>query len=164
MTLGSPLFFRSPQFWGVYNFDGRNSLPDNKDCSEIDRVYLLKVSGLTQSFCDGKYLIEGVTYTNRSLAKSKVIKPPAIVFPKRGGAIAKNRKVVTSIPAILDPNLMAIDIHGKTEAHLEYLYWWLNSFDLSSIQTGTSVPQINRQDLAPLPIPLPPLCHNVTSQ
>jgi restriction endonuclease S subunit len=33
---------------------------------------------------------------------------------------------------------------------------WFDSWDLSSLQSGTSVPQINRQDLAPLLLPLPP--------
>lgn len=160
MTTGQkelPAGWKWVKLGDVCNFNGVNSLTDNVSSSEIDRIYSLKVSGLTQDFCDGKYLIEGIDYTNRSLVNSKVIEPPAIVFPKRGGAIAKNRKVVTSIPSVLDPNLMAIDTHGKAEAYIEYLYWWLNSFDLSSIQTGTTVPQINRQDLAPLLIPLPPL-------
>jgi len=141
----------------VCHFTGGSSLPDNEDCPEKDRVYLLKVSGLTQNFCDGKYLTRATGYTSRSTLRNRVVESPAIVFPKRGGAIAKNRKVMTSIPTALDPNLMAIDTHGNNGAHLEYLYWWLNSFDLSSIQTGTTVPQINRQDLAPLSIPLPPL-------
>jgi restriction endonuclease S subunit len=39
----------------------------------------------------------------------------------------------------------------------KYLYFWFESWDLSSIQSGNSVPQINGKDIAPLEIPIPPI-------
>ena len=38
-----------------------------------------------------------------------------------------------------------------------YLFAWFQHFDLATITSGSSVPQLNKQDLAPLRIPLPPL-------
>ena len=39
----------------------------------------------------------------------------------------------------------------------EYALLWLMTVDLASLNTGTSVPQINHKDIDPLPFPLPPL-------
>jgi type I restriction enzyme S subunit len=38
-----------------------------------------------------------------------------------------------------------------------YLQLWFSSFDLWTLNSGTSVPQINNKDIYPLPLPLPPL-------
>ncbi|MEQ4302662.1 restriction endonuclease subunit S [Plantactinospora sp. B6F1] len=63
---------------------------------------------------------------------------------------------MTTRPSILDPNLMALWPHpGKVD--LRFLYQWLQRFDLASLTTGSSVPQLNKKDLDPLPFPLPPL-------
>src|SRR5699024_6383059 len=37
------------------------------------------------------------------------------------------------------------------------LFEWFRSFNLSSITSGSSVPQLNKKDLSPLALPLPPL-------
>ena len=41
--------------------------------------------------------------------------------------------------------------------HPAYLFAWFQRFDLTRITSGSSVPQLNKQDLAPLKISLPPL-------
>jgi type I restriction enzyme S subunit len=38
-----------------------------------------------------------------------------------------------------------------------FLYKWFAKLDLTLMQNGTSVPQINKGDLTSLPIPVPPL-------
>ena len=38
---------------------------------------------------------------------------------------------------------------------LSYLFAWFKRFDLSSLTSGSSVPQLNKQDLAPLQVPVP---------
>lgn len=76
-----------------------------------------------------------------------------VVIPKRGGAIATNKKRLTTRPSVLDPNLMAIRPHGVT---LAYLLAWLRTVDLTTLTTGSSVPQLNKKDLTPLPLTLPP--------
>jgi type I restriction enzyme S subunit len=135
---------------------GGNTLPD-QIISEVDeRVYCLKVSDLDKSFCDNNYINSGQIYTKRSLAGNRIIPPQSIVFPKRGGAIATNKKRILTVNAVLDPNLMAVYPSGKNLSN-KYLYFWFESWDLSSIQSGNSVPQINGKDIAPLEIPIPPL-------
>lgn len=47
-------------------------------------------------------------------------------------------------------------VHPNTDIISQaYLFQWFQSFDLSSIASGSSVPQLNKQDLAPLVIQVP---------
>lgn len=79
----------------------------------------------------------------------------SIIFPKRGGAIATNKKRLVKNDLFVDLNIMAITpIKGIT---LDYAYRWLMGIDLAKLNTGTSVPQINHKDIAPLLFPIPPL-------
>ena len=77
----------------------------------------------------------------------------SIIFPKRGGAIATNKKRVVSKPIFVDLNTMALT---PCLIPTEYALLWLMTVDLASLNTGTSVPQINHKDIDPLPFPLPP--------
>jgi type I restriction enzyme S subunit len=79
----------------------------------------------------------------------------AIVFPKRGRAIATNRKRILGRPCILDPNVMAAA--PKTGAPISYPYLrvWFELLDLTSVSNGSTVPQLNKGDLRPLEIPIP---------
>jgi len=79
----------------------------------------------------------------------------SIIFPKRGGAIATNKKRIVGSPIFVDLNTMAITPCQGVET--EYAYLWLLTIDLASLNTGTSVPQINHQDIDPLMFPLAPL-------
>lgn len=79
----------------------------------------------------------------------------SILIPKRGGAIATNKKRVLRRPCALDPNLMAIG--PGVDLREEVLLQWFKQFDLSSISSGSAVPQLNKGDLAPLKITVPPL-------
>ena len=78
-----------------------------------------------------------------------------VVIPKRGGAIGTNKKRVAERPTVLDPNLMGIK--AGPDLVDEYLFAWFQAFDLSSLVSGSSVPQLNKKDLNPLTILLPPL-------
>jgi len=77
-----------------------------------------------------------------------------IVFPKRGGAIGTNKKRITKARAVLDPNLMGV-IPGSAVT-LDYLFSWFQLLDLSSISSGSTVPQLNKRDLDPLKVIVPP--------
>jgi type I restriction enzyme, S subunit len=87
-------------------------------------------------------------------ARSATCPAGSIIIPKRGGAIGTNKKRLTRQPTVLDPNLMAIS-PKPTMVQEAYLYQWFLGFDLSSISSGSSVPQLNKQDLAPLKIQVP---------
>lgn len=77
-----------------------------------------------------------------------------VVLPKRGAAIATNKKRLTTRYTMLDPNL--IGVRCKTPAvNSTYLYEWFENFDLTTITSGSSIPQLNKKDLNPLLIPIP---------
>lgn len=79
----------------------------------------------------------------------------SIIFPKRGGAIATNKKRIVQDPIFVDLNTMAIT--PEKGVMTEYAYHWIRNIDLATLNTGTSVPQINHKDIDPLLFPLPPL-------
>ncbi len=84
-----------------------------------------------------------------------IIPANSIIFPKRGGAIATNKKRLVTSDIFVDLNIMAITIPKLIS--LQYAFHWLSGIDLSQLNTGTSVPQINHQDIEPLIFPLPPI-------
>jgi type I restriction enzyme S subunit len=53
--------------------------------------------------------------------------------------------------------MMAVFAKNAKELAPEFLFRWFVNLDLASMQDGTSVPQINKGDLGPLQIPVPPL-------
>ena len=77
------------------------------------------------------------------------------VFPKRGAAIATNKKRLTTGRTVLDPNLIAV-MPSEAVNH-RYLFHWFNTFDLRNITDPGPTPQLNKKDIAPLKFPMPPL-------
>ena len=97
------------------------------------------------------------TSTRRAAIPFKDLIPVnSIIFPKRGGAIATNKKrMVCQEPIGVDSNTMAMTLFSAEM--LPYISKWFASVDLGQLATGTSVPQINNKDIYPLLISLPPL-------
>jgi type I restriction enzyme S subunit len=90
------------------------------------------------------------------IAKFKLRVRPAgtVIFPKRGGAIATNKKRILLEPAVFDLNTMGL---VPSEALVpKFLLYWLETKDLASLADGSNVPQINVPDVAPLEVPVPP--------
>lgn len=77
-----------------------------------------------------------------------------IVFPKRGGAIATNKKRLLNRPSCIDLNMMGI---VSNEALQDWVWAWFQTISLKSLSDGSNVPQINNPDITNLPIPIPPL-------
>lgn len=75
------------------------------------------------------------------------------VFPKRGGAIATNRKRLLAVPAVLDLNTMGLVPASSVDPR--WILTWLESIDLASLSDGSNVPQINHPDIEGLSLPLP---------
>ena len=95
-------------------------------------------------------------FIKHSNAESTALIPSAsIIFPKRGGAIATNKKRYVRKEIFVDPNIMAATPFSLVD--LKYVMTWLDSFDMAELNSGTSVPQINNKDIDPLLFPLPPL-------
>ncbi|MDP2811846.1 MAG: restriction endonuclease subunit S [Rhodocyclaceae bacterium] len=96
--------------------------------------------------------------TTRGYAASKrlrIVPRGAVVFPKRGGAIATNKKRILGISAALDPNMMGVFPLEDSGLTSEFLRWWFESIDLAEIQEDGGIPQINKKHIGPLEIPLP---------
>ncbi|MBM4309496.1 MAG: hypothetical protein FJ119_00900 [Deltaproteobacteria bacterium] len=83
----------------------------------------------------------------------KAIPANSIIFPKRGAAIATNKKRLTTKWTFLDPNLIALIPQKKIS--YEFLYYWFLTFDLTKIQDLGPTPQLNKKDISPLLIPCP---------
>ena len=88
-------------------------------------------------------------------ALKRTVPANSIVFPKRGAAIATNKKRLTAGYTVLDPNLIAIT--PMYSLNPRYLFHWFNTFDLKKITDPGPTPQLNKKDIAPLHFPMPPV-------
>jgi len=75
------------------------------------------------------------------------------IFPKRGGAILTNKKRLTATPICADLNIMGVIPPANLSPRLLY-YYFLN-VDMRLLGSGSSIPQINNYDIAPLTIAFP---------
>jgi type I restriction enzyme S subunit len=84
----------------------------------------------------------------------RVFPPQTVIFPKRGGAIATNKKRLLSSYGACDLNVMGITPFDEVAP---YFFLWFESIDLAKLSDGSNIPQINTKDIVPLIVPLPPL-------
>jgi type I restriction enzyme, S subunit len=103
---------------------------------------------------------EGVTTSIRFLNQSDIkpvwiIPAGAVIFPKRGGAILTNKKRLALVDMCADLNIMSVIPTDKLTP--EFLYMYFLTVDMRTLGTGSSIPQINNYDIAPLPISFPEL-------
>jgi len=84
---------------------------------------------------------------------NKCIPTGAIIFPKRGAAIATNKKRLLKEPAILDPNLIAVVPNNNFISN--FLYNYFLRVDLTHITDPGCLPQLNRKNLEPIYLPKP---------
>lgn len=93
-------------------------------------------------------------FVNSNEIKVKQIIPEgAIIFPKRGGAIATNKKRKIIKPTIVDLNTMAII--PENDIDKDYFFHWFQLFDLLSISNGANIPQINNYSFDSVYLPYP---------
>ncbi|MER0425949.1 restriction endonuclease subunit S [Streptomyces microflavus] len=76
----------------------------------------------------------------------------SVLIPKRGGAIATNKKRILTTEAAYDLNTMGL--RPKEPLSVEYLWRWFQGVDLGRIADGSSVPQINAKQIKGLSIPM----------
>jgi len=93
-------------------------------------------------------------WTNQNL--KGILEIQSTIIPKRGGAIATNKKRITSIPRVIDNNLMGLTSISE-ELLPKYLYYFFLGFDLTSISKSAGVPLINNPDIFSIKISLPPI-------
>jgi len=140
----------------VVELFGGNSLPEGETFDGQSGGYmLLKVSDMNLSGNETE-IVTCQSWTSRRGTNASTCPEQTIIIPKRGGAIGTNKKRYTTRPAILDPNLMGIHHHGEC-LDFNYLYQWFLHLDLATLTNGSTVPQLNKNDLDPLIIQIPPL-------
>jgi type I restriction enzyme S subunit len=106
---------------------------------------------------DGRHMSASrLSFSRRDLMGVGVRVRPAgtVLMPKRGGAIATNKKRILTTEAAYDLNTMGLVPGELVDPH--YLWYWLQGVDLAKLADGSNVPQINKTDLEPLLIPVPP--------
>ena len=141
---------------------GGGSLPklDPTDKNNKDtEILLVKVSDMNAPGNEVRLRNSALRLAQDSpqIARLRLLPAGSVIFPKRGGAIATNKKRLLARRAALDPNLMGVFARDANHLDSEYLLNWFVSFDLAKMQTGTSVPQINKSDIEPLRISVPPI-------
>lgn len=96
----------------------------------------MNLSGNEEAICTSTRFVN-----SSDVSPSQILPIGSVIFPKRGGAIATNKKRKIIKPTIVDLNTMAI-VAGNLILP-EYLFHWFRTIDLAEISNGTSVPQIN---------------------
>lgn len=121
-----------------------------------DYIPFYKVGDMNNA--DGRWMGTARSYLSPSQAKGLrlAVRPPGtVLLPKRGGAIATNKKRVLRESACYDLNTMGL-IPGA-ELSSEYLWHWLQTVDLGRLADGSNVPQINAPQIRSLKLPVPTL-------
>lgn len=118
------------------------------------RVLGIKVSDMNR---DGNETVLTSAALERALdatlAERRCAPPGTIVFPKRGAAIATNKKRCTSTWSVFDPNIIGVVPGASINAG--FLFYWFQLFDLRTITEPGPTPQLNKKHLDPLQIPVP---------
>ena len=88
------------------------------------------------------------------IAKQRCAQPGTIIFPKRGAAIATNKKRLSTEWTAFDPNVIGVVAGDKVDN--DFLFQWFQAFDLRTITDLGPTPQLNKKNLLPLSIPISP--------
>jgi type I restriction enzyme S subunit len=150
----SPPNWLSGTVFDLAELKSGSSFPGEMEAAQGEYLYV-KVSdmNLPENQFEIRTSSRFVTPERRDL--KGLIPAGSIIFPKRGGAIATNKKRLVRKPLFVDTNTMAMICPPFIE--LRYLHIWFLGIDLWELNSGTSVPQINNKDVGPLIIQVPPL-------
>lgn len=128
-------------------------VPDGKS-GDIVHAMGVKVSDMNRPGNEWRFTHTAVQkQVDSLLAAKKLIPADTVVFPKRGAAIATNKKRLTTTWTVLDPNL--IGVRPRERVTTKYLFYWFQWFDLRSITEPGPTPQLNKKHLLPLLLPVP---------
>jgi type I restriction enzyme S subunit len=117
-------------------------------------VPFYKVGDMNAS--DGRWMSGARTYVTTRVAddfRLHVRPVGTVLIPKRGGAIATNKKRMLAVPATYDLNTMGLVATDRLDS--TFLWHWLQGVDLGKLADGSSVPQINAAQIRTLSLPVP---------
>lgn len=129
------------------------SLPADKE-NEGGAIPYIKVGDMNYPGNE-QYITTSSRFVSKKTAGTGIFPVGTVVFPKRGGAIGTNKKRLTRLPICADLNVMGVT--AGTGLTPQYLMAYFNNIDLGTLNNGSSVPQINNKDIAPLLICVPPM-------
>ncbi len=119
-------------------------------------IMYVKVGDMNNSANDYEIKISSTYYAINDVNERDLIPKNSIIFPKRGGAIATNkRRVVLAEQILVDSNTMAVTPEYCID--FKYFFFWFSNIDLSKLGNDGVIPQVNNKDIDPLLFPLPPL-------
>lgn len=119
-------------------------------------IMFIKVGDMNLPGNEQEILFSSTYFNNGAIKKTDLIEPCCIIFPKRGGAIATNkRRMILKESVLIDSNTMAVA--PSNVIHFRYFFHWFSGVDLSKFGNNGVIPQVNNKDLEPLLIPLPPI-------
>jgi len=154
-----------PEGWSVERLDNfARVISTRMSYSELEsaendlegavRVVGIKVSDMNRVGNESVITSAALEKTlNERLAASRCAPPGTIVFPKRGAAIATNKKRLTNTWSVFDPNVIGVVPNDPSSAG--FLYHWFQLFDLRTITEPGPTPQLNKKHLDPLLVPAP---------
>ncbi|AWX99204.1 hypothetical protein A8139_03695 [Marinomonas primoryensis] len=119
-------------------------------------VAYIKVSGMNLEGNEKRITTSNEYLNHEDINIRNIFPIGTTIFPKRGGAIATNKKRLTEIPLCVDLNTMGAIPKSGLVIPL-YVYFYFQSFDLLSISNGTTIPQINNYSFDKLKIFVPPI-------
>ncbi|WP_455583727.1 restriction endonuclease subunit S [Geobacillus zalihae] len=133
------------------------TLKSGKSLSEDDllengEIPYIKVSDMNSTENKREIVTSNKFIKDNEKVSKNLFPKGTVIFPKRGGAIHTNKKRILSTPAVCDLNIMGIICPPTINPY--YMYYWMQTIDLGSLDNGSSVPQINNKDIEPLLFPL----------
>ena len=136
----------------VCEFKSGTTISVSLERMEGDVLYV-KVGDMTMPNNDIEINTSSRFANRNEIKENQIIPNGAVIFPKRGGAIATNKKRKIIKPTIVDLNIMAIIPKDKIDS--DYLYLWFQLIDLNNLSNGMSIPQINNYSFDEVSIPFP---------
>lgn len=154
-----------PESWSVERLDRRAQVISTRmSYTELEsaenaqensvRVVGIKVSDMNRFGNETAITLAALEKgLDAKLCEYRCAPPGTIVFPKRGAAIATNKKRLTMTWSVFDPNVIGV-IPGDS-INSGFLFHWFQLFDLKTITEPGPTPQLNKKHLDPLLIPVP---------
>jgi type I restriction enzyme S subunit len=89
--------------------------------------------------------------------RARPFPPNTVIFPKVGAAVHTNKKRILSCEALVDNNVMGVSIESHEVCDSLFLYYWLESVNISDFSNPGARPSITGQKIKGVLIPIPPL-------